>query len=155
MTIPVSTAPAVRQYLYNALTAQLTPDPLNTRASLLVCFDDPGPNQPDDIVSVGKVDRQIAVNSLVGSGGAGWLEERYTVEISVWVFRGGDDAQAAFARSAVLADGVVSAVRADPSLGNLVLVARPSMSTHEVTWDDEHSGRNAEVVLPIECFQRI
>lgn len=155
MTIPVSTSTAVRQYLYNGITAALTPDPLSKSASLLVCFDEPGPNQPDDIVSIGKVTRHIGVNSMVGSGGAGYLDERYSVEITIDVFRGGDDAQAAYARSALLADGVVNVVRADLSLGGLVLVSKPTMSTHDVAWDEQHGGRLATTVLEIECFQRL
>jgi hypothetical protein len=155
MVIPISTMPAVRQYLFDQITATLTADPINTRASLVVCFDDPGTNEPEDIVVVGKIERQIAVNSMVGSGGAGYLEERYTVEITIEAYRGSDDAQAVFSRAALLADGVVSVVRSDLSLGGLVLVAKPTMSSHSVAWNDQHTGRIAEVILHIECFQRI
>lgn len=155
MTIPSTTSTAVRAYLLNALTAQLTPDPLSKSASLLVCYDEPGPAQPDDIVTVGKVTRHIAVNSMVGGGGAGWLEERYSVELTIDVFRGGDDAQAAYTRSVLLADAAVAIVRADPSLGGLVLVSRPITSTTDVAWDQAHGGRLATTVLEVECFQRI
>jgi hypothetical protein len=154
MTIPSSTAPAVRAYLFAQLTAQLQPDP-NTTSSLLVCYDEPGPNQPDDIVSVGKVHRTVGINSLVGGGGAGWLDERYTVEIEIDVYRGNDDPQYVYQRSSDLADAAIAIVRADPSLGGLVLTARPQTSSHEVTWDDAHMGRHATVTISVECFQRI
>ncbi|MEU5424028.1 hypothetical protein AB0H73_00230 [Streptomyces olivoreticuli] len=155
MPIPSSSAPAARRWLYQQLTAQLIPDPVNASSSLLVVYDQPGPGQPDDIVAVGKVARQIDVDSLVGSGGAGWLSERYQVDVTVDVFRGGDDAQAAYERGAALADQVCAVVRADPTMGGAVLVARPVSSTHEVEWDEEHLGRHCVSVIEIDCFQRI
>lgn len=155
MTIPASTAGAARSYLFQSLTAQLAPDMLNKSASLLVCYDDPGPHQPDDIVSVGKVERHISVSSLVGGGGAGWLSESYTIEINIEVYRGGDDPQAVYDRAASLCDAVVAIVRADPSLGGLVLQARPISSSHSVTWVEESMGRLASTTLEIECSQRI
>jgi hypothetical protein len=155
MTIPSSTSPAVRAYLFTQLTAQLQPDANVTTASLLVCYDEPGPNQPDDIVSIGKVQRQIGVNSLVGGGGAGWLDERYTVEIEIDVYRGNDDPQYVYQRASDLADAAIAVIRTDPTLGGNVLTARPHTSNHEVTWDDQHMGRHATVTIEVECFQRI
>lgn len=155
MTIPGTTAPAVRAYLRTQLDAQLQPDPDNKTASLLVCFDTPGPNQPDDIVAVGRIARQIAVNSLVGGGGAGWLQETYTVTVSVDVFRAGDDDQTAYLRCASLVDDICAAVRNDPSLGGLVLTARPLNDATSVEWDEQHMGMHATCDLDIQCFQRI
>lgn len=155
MPIPGSSSPAVRKYLFDQLTANLTPDPNVTTARLLVCYDQPGPDQPDDIVSVGKVQRQIGVSSLVGGGGAGWLDERYTVEIEIDVYRGSDDAQYVYQRASDLADAAISVIRTDPSLGGLVITARPHTSNHEVTWDDQHMGRHGTVTIEVECFQRI
>lgn len=155
MAIPSSTSPAVRAYLFAQLTASLTADPNSAQSSLLVCYDEPGPNQPDDIVSVGKVQRQIGVNSLVGGGGAGWLDERYTVEIEIDVYRGNDDPQYVYQRSCDLADAAIAVIRTDPTLGGNVLTARPHTSNHEVTWDDQHMGRHATVTIEVECFQRI
>jgi hypothetical protein len=155
MTIPSSSAPAARRFLFDQLTAQLTPDPAFPKSQLLVVYDSPGPFQPDDIVAVGKVHRQINPNSLVGSGGAGWLEESYQIEILIDVFRGGDYAQATFERAVALTDAVCAAVRSDPSLGGAVLSARPTTSTHDSEWDDEHKGRRCVSALEIDCYQRI
>lgn len=154
-TIPTSSAPIVRQFLFDTLTAQLTPDPANTSASLLVCFDDPGTAELDDIVSVGKTTSQIGVMALVGGGGAGWLDERYTVEITVDVFRGGDDAQAVYVRASGLCDAVIGAVRADPSLGGRVTQARPISVAIDPELDAAHMGRRATGTVEIECFNRI
>lgn len=155
MTIPASSVPAARRYLFDQLTAQLTTDPDFPKAQLLVVYDQPGPFQPDDIVSVGKVTRQVAVSSMVGSGAAGWLEERYQVEVIVDVFRGGAYAQAAFERAVALIDAVCAVVRGDPSLGGAVLEARPASSTYESELDDEHKGRRCVGTVDVDCYQRI
>lgn len=153
--IPGSTAVAVRQFLFDTLTASLVPDPLSKTSQLLVCFDEPGEFQPDDIVSIGKVERALNTNSMVGGGGAGWLEESYTVEVEIEVYRGGDDPQGVFTRTSDLIDQIVVAARTDPSLGTRVLICKPTNSTCEVTWDDEHKGRLGSGTVTFSCYQRI
>ncbi|MDH6108863.1 hypothetical protein P3T36_002994 [Kitasatospora sp. MAP12-15] len=155
MTVPSSTATAVRAWLYGQLSAQLAPDPLSKTSSLLVCYDEPGPEQPDDIVAIGKVSRQLSLGAMVGGGGAGWIDERYSVEITIDVYRGGDDSQGAYSRAAVLCDAICSIVRSDLTLGGNVITARPLSSTHEVAWEENHAGRQATTTLEVECFQRI
>lgn len=155
MTIPSSTAPAVRQWLYDQCTAQLAPDPVNTRASLLVCFDQPGPNEPDDIVAIGAVRRQLKVASMVGGGGAGWLDESYTVAIVIDVFRAADSGQVAYSRAMDLANAVIALVRTDLTLGGHVIQAKPTGDDAEVEWDSEHGGKRATVTVEIECVMRI
>jgi hypothetical protein len=157
MTIPTSSAPSVRQYFYDMLTAQLTPDPFSKTSSLLVCFDDPGAGQPDDIVAVGKTTSQVGVMALVGGGGAGWLDERYTLEIVVDVFRGGDDptSQAAYIQASALCDSIIAVLRGDPSLGGRVLVAKPHSVAVDVEEDPAHMGRRATGLIEIECLNRI
>lgn len=155
MTIPASTAPAVRQFFFDQLTASLTPDMFYKDSRLLVCYDTPGPDEPDDVVSVGKVERQFSIASMVGGGGAGWLDEKYSLTITVDVFRGGDDPQYVYSRAATLMDAVVQLIRTDPSLGGLVLIARPDRHSAEVDWDDKGLGRHCTAELTIECLQRI
>lgn len=155
MTIPSSTAPAARRYLFTQFTAQIAPDPLSPKSSLLVCYDQPGPNEPDDIVAVGIVTRQIGVNSMVGSGGAGWLDERYTVAVTIDIFRGGDDAAATFDRASLLLDQACAIVRTDPTLGGAVSTARPTTSQIDGEWDAENLGRHSVVTFDIECYARI
>ena len=155
MTIPVSTVPAVRKWLFDSISAALTPDPLDSSAELLVCLDSPGTYQPQDIVVIGNVATAISVNSLVGSGGAGWLEERYTVDVDIEVFRGGDSAQQVSERAFLLGAGVLNCVRSDPSLGTNVLVAKPTASDYSGDETEDHSGRLGTLALKIEAFQRI
>lgn len=149
-TIPDPTVPAAKSYLYTQTLAQpLFAEPV------LVCYDEPGPYQADDIVTFGTVHWHPAVNSGVGSGGAGWLEERYDIEVTVDVYRGGDDAKTAFERAAALWAGVLQVLRADPSLGGIVLVAKPSPATYTTTHEEAHKGWISRVDAVIECYQRI
>lgn len=153
--IPVSTAPAVRAWLLAQVTAALTPDPLDKSAQLLVCLDSPGTFQPADIVAIGDVATTFGVNSLVGSGGSGWLEERYTVNVDIEIFRGGDSAQAVSDRAFLLGASVINCVRQDPSLGTNVLVGKPISSEFSGDETEDHSGRLGTLSIKIEAFQRI
>ncbi|MGA5819729.1 hypothetical protein ACPC54_17950 [Kitasatospora sp. NPDC094028] len=164
MTIPSSSVPAARLWLFKALVASLTPDSGavsgqgsygDANASLLVCLDAPGTYQPEDIVVVGKVDRRIDVSSMVGSGGAGWLIEHYTIEITIECARATDDSQSAFERTAALIDQVVAVVRTDPTLGGNALWTKPTRSDLETVWADDHSTWVATGTLTVECNQRI
>lgn len=154
-TIPGSTAPAARRWLYEQLLT-LPADPDDQQSSMLVCYDEPGTNQPGDIISVGGIAREITISAMVGSGGAGWLEERYTIALVIDVYRGGPDAaQVSFDRGAALLDQVVALVRADPTLGGAVLVGRPTQSQTEGFVVDDHMGRQSVVNVGIECYARI
>lgn len=155
MSIPASTAPAVRQWLYDQCTALLPLDQTDTHASLLVCFDQPGPNDPEDIVAIGGVRRQLKVAAMIGGGGAGWLDEHYTVSVVIDVFRGGDSGQVAYLRAMDLANAVISIVRTDLTLGGHVIKAVPTGDDAEVEWDSEHGGKHACVTVEIECVTRI
>ncbi|MFB7907646.1 hypothetical protein ACFC1T_14535 [Kitasatospora sp. NPDC056076] len=164
MTIPASSAPAARLWLFNALKAALTADPGtvsgqgsygDANASLLVCLDAPGTYQPEDIVAVGKVDRRIDVSSMVGSGGAGWLIEHYTIEITVECARGTDDSQSAFERTCSLIDQITAVVRTDPTLGGNVLWSQPTRSETDTVWADDHSSWVGQGTLTVDCNQRI
>lgn len=152
MTAPTSTAPAVKAAIVAGVQAALT---AVSDTATLVCYDEPGPAQPDDIVSIGRVDREVTALSLVGSGGTGWLDEQYTIEVIVSSYRGGDDPQTVFERAASLADTVIEFVRSDPSIGGRVVVARPSHWTYEGTWEPEHKGRIATAVGHIYVTTRI
>lgn len=148
MTIPVSTAPQVKAYLFTQLQTAITPV---TGSSLLVCYDEPGPNEPDDIVSVGDVTtRTTTPLAMVGSGGAGWLIEDYSIEVVVDCYRGGDDPQTVTERAWALIGQVETVVRNDPSLGGLAIEAKPGSCRSESMWDDAHKGRRVRVTVAVD-----
>lgn len=153
MTIPTSTVPAVKAYLFAQLEAACTKDPSdNGTHALLVSYDEPGPYEPDDIVSVGAVtERRLTPLAFVGSGGANALREDYALEITIDVFRGGDQAQTCYERAWALLGQVETAVRADPTLGGLVEQAWPRLARDEPAWDEEHKGRRVRLTVSVDC----
>lgn len=144
----VSTIPAVKAYLVSAITGSslVTGDP-----SIQVCYDDPEAGaQANDIISVGKVRQNLGVAAMVGGGGAGWLEERYQVEIVATSYDGGNDAQTAMERCCTIIAAVVDVIRADPSCGGRVIEARPTDAEYEIQWSEEGGGRFAVGALTVQ-----
>lgn len=155
LNIPTSNAPAVREWLFNQFNTYMTPDPLNPDATLGIFYDDPPPGQQDDLVIIGEVTRQLEFSSFVGSGGAGWLAERFTVAITIDVYRGGDDAPAVYTRGQLLADTVQAIVRNDLTAGGNVSTATPHSESGHGEWDESHMGRHWTTEIEISCYARI
>lgn len=150
MSIPVSTVPAVKSYLVTAVQAQAV---AATEEQLVVLYGAPAAYQPDDIIGVGDVlNRATEPEAMVGSGGAGWLTERYELEVVVNAFRAGDFAVEVDARAWTMAAYVETAVRLDPSCGGLVLEARPTLSRTESLWSDTHKGRIVRLSYSVEVY---
>src|SRR5690348_2024918 len=87
-TIPVSTAPAVKSYLVaqTRLNSDIAADP-----NIVVFYDGPASgDQPNDIISFGKVEVEHQPGVLRGDGGANWLFELYHVDVTVSIFDQGD-----------------------------------------------------------------
>ncbi len=144
----VSTIPAIKAYLLSAVTGSslVVGDP-----SIQVFYDEPPAGaQANDIVSVGRVNQNLTVSAMVGSGGPGWLEELYSVEITVTSYDGGNDAQTAMERCCTIMAAVVDAVRADPSCGGRVIEARPTAAAYELQWSEEGGGRFAVGFLSVQ-----
>lgn len=147
MTGSRSTIPAVKAWLFGQLVAAFAAEP-----ALLVAYGEPGPNQPDDLIVVGEVQRQITPFALVGSQDTGAMQETYSVFVVISVFRGGDQAQQVFERACALADDVIGVQRADPTMGGLVFTSWPKPQVYpDATWTDDHKGRVAEFTVEIEC----
>lgn len=149
--IPPSSAVAVREYLFTNLTAVAPPDSANG-ATLQVVYDDPSPYRADDLIAVGDVLLTYEPGAFVGSGGRGWLRERYTVTITIDVFRGGDNALMTFNRAQYLSDLVCALVRYDVSLGGLVITATPHSSGIQSEWDPDAKGRHSVATVEISCY---
>jgi hypothetical protein len=150
--IPPSNAPAARQWLFDQCTGLIKSDSSDPRLSLLVCLDAPGPYQADDIVSIGDISLEYEPGSFVGSGGAGWLRERFLIKVDVDVYRGGDNAALTFTRAQLLADFVAAICRADLTMGGNVTTATPHSVDIESEWDDQHAGRHSVAKLEISCY---
>jgi hypothetical protein len=150
MTIPVSTMPAVKAYLYTQLTARAElADPVG------VFYDMPTVTPPDDLVYLGDCRGKNVITRMVGSGGAGWLDEHYELDIVVDVVRGDDDPKANDEQALALLAAVVDTVRLDPSLGGLVIQAAPGRFSLTSEPNEEHLGRNTTAVLTVEVHARI
>jgi hypothetical protein len=150
MTIPVSTLPAVKAYLFTQLSARTElADPVG------VFYDLPSVTPPDDLVYLGDSRGKNVITRMVGSGGAGWLDEHYELDIVVDVIRGDDDPKANDEQALALLAAVVDTIRADPSLGGLVIQAAPVAFSLSSSWDDDHVGRTATAVLTVDVHARI
>lgn len=148
--IPASSIPAARAWILAGIQTQLAGQP-----AVLVCLDEPGPEQPDDIICVGEVQQAYGPLDIVGTGGRLWLTEEYSVTVVISVFRGGDDPVTVFNRARQLADLVVAVVRSDPSLGGAVDRGRPARATHSSNWTEDHTGRLCEIELSVDCLKAL
>lgn len=139
--------------LVAGITAQVN-DP-----EVLVTSYTEGIRNPNDIILVGTVNRTASPVGVVGSGGAGWLHEQYTIDVTVSSYNGGDEAIVPWAtitaRAWALTAAVEAFVRSDPSLGGVLLAMRPQSSTADGRWDDNDTGRFVDVVTPIYCSAQI
>lgn len=149
MTIPASTVPTAVGYLFDHIVTAVND------TAVLISYGPPGPNQPDDLIFVGAVQRTIVPIQMVGSGQAGWLDEQYDVEIVVSVYRGGDANRTVMERASTLVDIVVAVVRTDPSLGGAVVVAHPVLVSYEPSFDADHKGRLVDATVTVSCRARI
>jgi hypothetical protein len=136
MTVPGSAVGPARAALYAAIAAQVD-------SAVHVMYDEPnaGDVMVDDIISVGDVTQLETPYAMIGSGAAGWTVETISLEITVSVFRGGDQAQVVFERAVALVDAVRRAVRADPTLAGTVVTAYPAGFDFRSSWDEKGIGR--------------
>ncbi|MCU1590091.1 MAG: hypothetical protein JWP11_1347 [Frankiales bacterium] len=147
LTIPVPTHAAVKASLFTGLTA------LNL---CTIFYDDPTTDLEDDWISLGATRGTFLPQDLVGTGGAGWLREAYTLDVEISSFRGDDDPQATYERCAVLMAAVVDYVRQDPTLGGLINIqVRPDAFEVDPAWEDEHLGRICRILLTLAVENRI
>lgn len=151
MTIPVSTISAVKGYVYDGLLAR--PE---LAAPVLVSYDDPGPNLPEDIVAVCDAQGALGVMQMVGGSGAGWMDEKYVLQVIVDVYRGGVDARLPFERCATLAAVVLDFLRTDSTCGGVVNIqAAPGRFQYESAWEPERQGRLVRCTVEFDVHARL
>jgi hypothetical protein len=123
---------------------------------VVVQYGDMGTNVPPCFIAVGaSVQAVNAPFEMVGTGGAGWIKETYRVEIQVSAFEGGSNFQATAEAAYTMWQAVAGVVRADPSLGGLVIVAWPASHDLAQSWEQNHKGPTAEIRAEIEVEARI
>lgn len=145
---PVSTVPAAITYLNTAIEAQTSTDALPI---LVAIGDDPTLYQPNDVILIGAVRRTPKVDTFIGSGGQFWLNEEYEIEIVVSSWSGDNDGPASMNRAWQLVGYIEFAVRLDPSLGNLVNLAYPSLteSVGPFFVSSPNEGMSTEVTVTV------
>jgi hypothetical protein len=155
VTIPVSTVPAAQAAIFEALAPYVVADA--DSQDILVCIGQPSTEIPSAIIEIGKEIRRTAQPAaFVGSGGAGFIEESYDIDIVVSVagetVDTQDDPTTIADRAWQLVGYVEDAVRSDPSLGNVVQVAYPHDATGgEVVWAPNNVGRICEITVIIHA----
>lgn len=153
MNIPVSTVPAAIAYLAAAIKEQCKADSL----PIMLTVGEPGMDMPPDVIQIGEVHRNPEPYAMVGSGGQFSLEEKYDVALltSTWTGDSQDGWDTSVQvglteRAWQLAAYVENAVRLDPCLGGLVVLAYPSVGVSvgpEVSEDP--IGLKCEVALSV------
>lgn len=150
--VPSSTVVPVKMWLQQQVMANVTSEP---GYQLTVCLDDPGVQQPPDIIAIGNVKRKTELFQMIGDMGAGAVLETYELRVIVSVFRGGPDQSWPFSRAWALASVVESVIRADPTCGGNVIQAHPKDSQDISSWAEDRKGRTVEVEIMIAVTAQI
>ena len=150
MTIPAPSIDATTTALVTAINTQVAT--LTDGATVLVCEGPPTLYQPDDIITVGEFsDELFSPHALVGSGGAGWLQEDYRIGVKIDIYRGSDSVLLVRQRLSSLIAAVNTAVRTDPSLGGTCYLAYPEQAHRTLEWDPDAKGVRGICEAVIHC----
>jgi hypothetical protein len=151
--IPTTSVPSALAYLLSATTEQVKFDA--AASSILIGFTDPGfgPDVPNEFIQFGEVKRLETPTTFQGGGGQFWLNEVYDIACLVSVWTGSSDSDGAtdvqveqIARVWQLYSYVETAIRLDPSLGDLVDQANPQDTVQSVPeWTQEALGLLVEI----------
>jgi len=148
MTIPVSTVPAAKAWLFGQLTTNLT---AATDATLGVTYGPSGVNNPDDMVWLGDTQRQAVPWTMTGGLTVPQsMQETYDLTVNVNCYR--SDAETVEARAWVLVAGIEDTVRTDPTFGGLLIKSYPNAAQAAVAWDEEFKGLLCSVAMTISCL---
>jgi hypothetical protein len=154
-SVPVSTVPRVVAFLTAGLTANVTQYDTNTALGVAYIEQISG-YDPFDQVTIGDAhSRTTKRTQMVGSGGAGWLFEDFTLDIEIVSWQGGQNLQLVVERAWRLLGQVEAFIRSDPSLGGLVIVAYPSSSKSTAGYMDDSKGVSCVIDLTVDVEARI
>lgn len=148
MTVPVSTVPAVRNYLVTAINNRVAAAGIAS-PTVEVYVSGLDHETAEDVIVIGGARREVKPGAIVGGGGQHWKFEDYHIEVTIDCFAGGTDFSSVDARAFQLLSLVETAVRVDPSMGGLVLVSYPASSDSLHMWDDSHKGARTMITAQI------
>jgi hypothetical protein len=151
MTIPAPSVAAVYAYLLDAIPAQFPAD-----SGIGMYLGDPG-NEPElQFVQITDVRMAWSPATMIGSGGEDWLKEGFSVNVKVAaagaVANFTTDPLVIVDQAWQLVTYVVTAVREDPGLGGLALVAYPQAAIGGAPVAC-NIGRKSELIVPIAIEQ--
>ena len=155
MTIPVSTAPAAKAWLFARLQSAVT---AVSSASLQVLYDNVTTSNvaPDEAVVVGDItNRRLDGLALVGGEGPSAFTETYDINVVVSVFRSGSRPQETTERAWVILAQVETVTRTDPTFGGLLTYSKPRDTFSTVTASDNGNGYACEIPLAIQCLAEL
>lgn len=152
--MPVSTASAAKQYL----VAQIKAIPeLNTVAITTAPPTEQEDLEPEMIYFDGTIRR--STRWLVLGGSPPPLDEDYELTLKIDVVQAGDDESAATDRCLTLVEQVESVIRADCSLGGLLVstgdTSALSFGEQTISLTPHSDGWRAEASVPLLCHARI
>jgi hypothetical protein len=154
-SVPVSTVPKFLSYLTSGLTANLTQ--VDAQTALGVAYIELAANyDPFDSVVIGDAHTRTAKREqMVGTGGAGWLFESYSVDLQIVSWQGGNNFQPVTDRAWRLLGLVEGFLRSDPSCGGLVIEAYPAASKSSAGYMDNGKGISCVIDLTVDVEARI
>lgn len=149
MAIPVASVAAAITNLTSQIQTQVNTDSL--AASILVCIGDEGADSPDDIIKISSDVRMVWTHEeFIGSFQTGALLEEYEIDILASSYSGSPDPTTIVARVWQLVGYVTTAIRTDPSLGGLLIVAQPFQAHGgNAVWTPDPVGRLCEVTVTV------
>ena len=158
MTIPATSVSAAVAFLFAGLTSTITAE---TGHDLWIEYGEPLADnegepvevEPDDQIFLVEVSNRPAPFALVGSLGAGAMQETFGIKLMVRCQREDADATAAFDRCVALVNAIASVARTDPTLGGAVLTARPDAVIYPSPASANNGTRRiCQTDVTINCF---
>jgi len=152
-TLPAqpSTAPVAMVNLVNTIGLQPAAQSVDSQYQFGLTIGEPyGGWEVADGIYIPKVERNAQIFQMVSGPVFGWLREDYVLPFECFTYRGGDDYLTVHQRIWGLVNAVEQAVRADPTLGNVVVEAVPESSPVTYGWNE--TGRVATATVNVKCF---
>lgn len=155
MTIPISTAPAAKKWLFGQLTTAVT----NSGAGTLeVLYDNVTTSNvaPDEAVVIGDIsNRVLEVLAMVGGEGPSAFTETYDINVLISIYRQGSRPEETDERAWAVLAQVETVTRTDPTFGGLLVTSKPRSSSSANKPGENGAGYVCEIPLTISCLAEL